>query len=208
MRYGRALLVGSGWAGTLGGLALCVLIFLSAYLAFDHDLRGVEPRKDKVVRLPVVREADRPRVPLGRSRSRQASGRAGGAGRARARVAPAGGGPARTRGRVAPAGGGGPRTRTSPPAIVPVPTRPGGSAPPASTRPRPASSRPPPASGGGGGAPQPTPPPTLGDTTSEVVGAVGAEVGRVSPPVGEAIKRTGETVGDAVDAIAPIPLPG
>ena len=40
MRYGRALLAGLGWAGTLGGLALCVLIFLSAFLAFDDDGRA------------------------------------------------------------------------------------------------------------------------------------------------------------------------
>ena len=40
MRYGRTLLAGLGWAGTLGGLALCVLIFLSAYLAFDDHGAG------------------------------------------------------------------------------------------------------------------------------------------------------------------------
>ena len=66
MRYGRKLLAGLGWAGTLGGLALCVLLFLSAYLAFDDDRPGVKPREDSVIRLPSVPEAEVPRVPLAR----------------------------------------------------------------------------------------------------------------------------------------------
>ena len=66
MCYGRTLLAGLGWAGTLGGLALCVLIFLSAYVAFDDRSAAVEPRRDEVIRLPSVPEADVSRVPLGR----------------------------------------------------------------------------------------------------------------------------------------------
>ena len=75
----------------------------------------------------------------------------------------------------------------TPPAVNPSP-------PPVPTRPRLASP-------GGGG--QPTRPPTLRDTTSAVVGAVGTQVGQVSPPAGESIQRTGETVGDAVDTLVP-----
>jgi hypothetical protein len=70
MRYGRALLAGLGWVGTLGGLALCVLIFLSAYLAFDDRGAGVASRRDEIIRLPSVPEAEVPRVPLGRPPAR------------------------------------------------------------------------------------------------------------------------------------------
>jgi hypothetical protein len=190
MRYGRALLAGLGWAGVLGGVALCVLIFLSAYLAFDDDPSGVDPRKSKIVRLPAVREADVPRVPLARPPGRLAGGGTRSVSGARA-VA-----------RRAPGGGGAPRSGTNPPATAPVRTPPAGSPPPVSTSPPPVQSRPRPASpaaGGAGGAPQPT----LGDATSGVVGAVGTEVGRVSPPAGEVIRRTGDTLGDAVDTLVP-----
>ena len=34
MRLGRGLLTGMGWAGTIGGIALCVLMFLFTYVAF------------------------------------------------------------------------------------------------------------------------------------------------------------------------------
>ena len=68
MRYGRTLVAGLGWAGTLGGLALCVLIFLSAYLAFDHHRAGGEARKGEIIRLHSVPEAEVPRVRLGRPR--------------------------------------------------------------------------------------------------------------------------------------------
>ncbi len=161
MRYGRALLAGMGWAGVLGGVALCVLIFLSAYLALDDAPRSVDPRKSKIVRLRPVPDAELPRVPLGRP----------------------------------PAGGGSPRSRANAPVTAPVQTpRAGATAPlPAQARQRPASTA------GGGGAPQPT----LGDRTSEVVGAVGTEVGRVSPPAGQVIQRTGDTLGDAVDTLLP-----
>jgi hypothetical protein len=65
MRSGRTLMAGLGWAATLGGLALCVLIFLAAYLAFDDHGAGMKLGKDEII-LPSVREADVPRVPLGR----------------------------------------------------------------------------------------------------------------------------------------------
>jgi hypothetical protein len=68
MRYGRTLVTGLGWAGTLGGLALCVLICLSAYLAFDHYRAGGKPREGEIVRLHSVPEAEVPRVRLGRPR--------------------------------------------------------------------------------------------------------------------------------------------
>ncbi len=35
MRIGRELLTGMGWAGTLGVVALCTLMFLFTYVAFD-----------------------------------------------------------------------------------------------------------------------------------------------------------------------------
>ena len=78
MRYGRTLLAGLGWAATIGGLALCVLIFLSVYLAFDDHGTGVAPRKDEIIRLPSVPEAEVPRVPLGRPPARIGGGRGGG----------------------------------------------------------------------------------------------------------------------------------
>ena len=78
MRHGRAL-AGLGWVGTLGGLALCVLIFLAAYVAFDDHGAGVKPRRDEIIRFPSVPDADVPRVPLGRPPSRAAGDDGGGA---------------------------------------------------------------------------------------------------------------------------------
>jgi hypothetical protein len=192
MRYGRALLAGLGWAGTLGCVALCVLIFLSAYLAFDGNRPGVRPREGKVVRLPAVPEAKVPRVSLARPPGRLA----GGGGRTRRPSGPASrrGTPpsartpprAGTRSPQAPAGTGSPQANVSPPA--------------GTLRPNPSG-----ASGGGGG---PAPPQqSLGDTTRGAVHVVGTEVGRVSPPVGEVVDQAGDTVGDAVDALIPTPPP-
>ena len=80
MRYGRTLVAGLGWAGTLGGLALCVLILLSASVAFDDHGAGVKPRQDRIIRLPSVPEAEAPRVPLGRPPARIGGGEDGGGG--------------------------------------------------------------------------------------------------------------------------------
>ena len=150
MRYGRTLLAGLGWAGT-SGLALCVLIFLSAFLAFDDDRHGVKPRKDGVVRLPSVPDAEVPRVSLARPPARIARDDGGGGGGS--------------------GGGGAPASTTTPGAPSPLP-------------------------------PQPSPP-TLGDTTRDVVGAVGTQVGQISPPAGQAIEDTGDTLGDAIDTLTP-----
>ena len=65
MRYGRALLAGLGWVGTLGGLALCVLILLSASVAFDDHGDRAGPRDGEVIRLPS--DSELPRVSLGRA---------------------------------------------------------------------------------------------------------------------------------------------
>ena len=192
MRYGRALLVGSGWAGTLGGLALCVLIFLSAYLAFDDDTDGVKPRKDGVLRLPSVPDAEVPRVPLARPPSRIARDDDGGGGGG-------GGAPAR-----APTSrpGGTTTPRTAAPVETTTPQAPAEASPPAAATPSPlsppAATNPPP----GSAIPLP-PPPTLGDTTRDVVGAVGTGVGQISPPAGQVIGDTGDTLGDAIDALTP-----
>ena len=51
MSIGRSLLSGTGWAGTIGVVALCVLVFLFALVAMSGD-----PRGDRVVTLPSVRE--------------------------------------------------------------------------------------------------------------------------------------------------------
>jgi hypothetical protein len=196
MRFGRTLLAGLGWAGTLGCVALCVLIFLSAYLAFDESRPGVEPRKDKVVRLPAVPDAKVPRVSLATPPRRLAAGRSGrrqggAAGRGGARRLPAapraptlGGAP------PAPGGGTSPRANMSP---RPAPAQPGPSA---------ASG-----GGGGGGGTPPAPQRTLGDTTRDVVHVVGDGVGQVSPPAGQVVNQAGDTVGDTVDSVVP-PLPG
>ena len=194
MRNGQTLLAGLGWAGTLGGLALCVLIFLSAYLAFDDHGAGVKPRRDEIIRLPSVPDAEVPRVPLGQPPARIAGdgddgGSGGGGG-----DAPAGGG----------GGGGTPALRPAPPSTTPVATPLAPTAespPPVAATPAPAATSPPPGSG------RPQPPPTLGDTTREVVGAVGTEVGRVSPPVGQVVEDAGDTLGDTVDALNPLAPP-
>ena len=187
MRYGRALLAGLGWAGTLGGLSLCVLIVLSAYVAFDGHGDGVKPRDEDVVRLRPVPDDEVPRVPLGRPARRAGGGDGGGGGAAR------GGAP----------GSPAPRAGATPPATSPV----GPPRAPAGGSPRPAAPAPaarPPAAPGD---PQPPGQPTLGDTTRGVAGAVGTEVGQVSPPVGRVIVDTGDTLGDAVDALTPPPAP-
>jgi hypothetical protein len=192
MRYGRALLGGLGWAGTIGGLALCVLIFLSAYIAFDDDRPNVKPRKDGVVRLPSVPDAEVPAVPLARPPGRAALDDGG--------VSGPGGG--------APRGGVTPGSRTTPRATAPVETTPqppaGGGPPQAGATPAPAAVTPPP---GPGGSP-PSSPPTLGDTTRGVVGAVGNGVGQVSPPAGQVVGGAGDTLGGVVDALTPPPPPG
>ena len=196
MRYGRALLTGLGWAGTLGGLALCVLLFLSAYLAFDDHGGSVKPRKDEIIRLPSVPDAEVPQVPLGRPPARIAGdgGDDGGGGGGGAADAPAGGG----------GGGDTPAPRAAPPTTTPVatPLAPTGeSPPPVAATPAPAATSPPPGSG------RPQPPPTLGDTTRDVVGAVGTQVGRVSPPAGQVVEEAGDTLGDTVDALNPLAPP-
>jgi hypothetical protein len=187
MRYGRALLAGLGWAGTLGCLALCVLILLSAYVAFDSGRPGVKPRKDGVLRLPSVPDAEVPRVPLARPPGRLARGGAGGAATSTAT----------------------PRASTTPRATAPVETAPpapaGGNPQPPAATPSPGGAAPAPASGRP--LPPPSSPPTLGDTIRGVVGAVGTQVGQVSPPAGQVIGDAGDTLGDAVDAVTP-PPPG
>jgi hypothetical protein len=70
MHFGRTLLAGLGWAGPLGAMALCVLVFQCAYLAFDEDRPGVQLRTEGAVRLPSVPDADIPRVRLARPPSR------------------------------------------------------------------------------------------------------------------------------------------
>ena len=65
MRIGRELLTGMGWAGMLGVVALCTLMFLFTYVAFDGD-RHERPRDDGAVELPSVPEAEGRAVPLGR----------------------------------------------------------------------------------------------------------------------------------------------
>jgi hypothetical protein len=47
----RSLLSGTGWAGTIGALALCVLVFLALYVA-----AAGRPDSGRVVELPSVRE--------------------------------------------------------------------------------------------------------------------------------------------------------
>jgi hypothetical protein len=187
MRYGRALLAGAGWAGVLGGLALCTLIFLSAYLAFHGEPQRVKPRDGGVVKLPSVPDAKIPRVPLAPAVSRpRARGAGGGAsGRSGGATAPAGRAPQ-------PAG----TPRTTAPVRTPVATTP---PPRLNPTPAPPAAAATPAASGGGTAPAPT----LGDTTRQVVGAVGTEVGSVSPPVGQVVDRTGDTLGNAVDTLLP-----
>jgi hypothetical protein len=51
MSIGRGLLTGTGWAGTLGAVALAVLVLLFALVAFSGARRD-----DGVVKLPSVRE--------------------------------------------------------------------------------------------------------------------------------------------------------
>jgi hypothetical protein len=71
MRLGRGLLTGMGWAGTIGGIALCVLMFLFTYVVFEG------PRKDdRVATLPSVHEGPAPAVQLARPEGRVATGRA------------------------------------------------------------------------------------------------------------------------------------
>jgi hypothetical protein len=51
MSFGRGLLTGTGWAGTIGALALAVLVLLFALVAFSGARRD-----DGVVKLPSVHE--------------------------------------------------------------------------------------------------------------------------------------------------------
>ena len=195
MRYGRALLAGMGWAATLGGIALCVLVFLSAYVAFQGDRKGVGSRDDGVVELPSVPEAEVPAVPLARPPDPVAGAGTGGA--ASRRESPR-------------------RRPATPRGTAPTPTAPGPGAgdgdPPGSGGPPPAPARPVPSGpgGGAGGAsavppPPSAGPPSLGDTAREVTTVVGTQVGRVAPQAGEVIVETGDTAGDAIDAIVPVP---
>jgi hypothetical protein len=75
MSFGRGLLTGTGWAGTLGAVALAVLVLLFAVVAFS----GVR-RDDGVVKLPSVREGRVviPRPPPGRDASPAAPAHRGG----------------------------------------------------------------------------------------------------------------------------------
>ena len=175
--YGRALaglLIGTGWAGTLGGLALCVLIFLSAYVAFDDDGAGVEAAQGR--RSCACPRCRTPRSRGCRSRGRRAGSRAVAAAAvaaAAAQAAPAAAGrrgarpacprrpPRHARRSDDPAG-----ARRRQPARRPRRRRPSPAARDARRRP------------GEPAAAAAPPPPTLGDTTREVVGAVGTEVGR------------------------------
>jgi len=203
MRFGRALLAGMGWAAMLGGLALCVLVFLSAYVAFQGDRHGVGSRDDGAVELPSVPDTEVPAVRLGRPPA----------------LAPAAPEGAAAPGRATPR----PRPAT-PRRDAPTPTAPapgtGDGDPPGSGGPPPAPARPAPSgpgepAGGTSAVPPPPPPPpaerpTLGDTASDVTTVVGTEVGRVAPEVGEVIVDTGDTAGDAIDAIVPpglVPAP-
>ena len=88
MRYGRTLVAGLGWAGPLGGLALCVLIFLSGSLAFDHHGAGGKPREGEIILLHAVPEAEVQRVRLGRPRQAGASPSAAGTSRPPGSVRP------------------------------------------------------------------------------------------------------------------------
>jgi hypothetical protein len=60
MELGRGLLAGTGWAGTIGAIALCVLVFLFALVAFSGQ------RRDDVTKLPSVREGRVALPPPGR----------------------------------------------------------------------------------------------------------------------------------------------
>jgi hypothetical protein len=60
MGLGRGLLAGMGWAGTIGGIALCVLVLLFALVAFSGQ------RRDDVPKLPSVREGRVALPPPGR----------------------------------------------------------------------------------------------------------------------------------------------
>jgi hypothetical protein len=51
MSFGRGLLTGTGWAGTIGAVALAVLMFLFVLVAFSGARRD-----DGVVKLPSVHE--------------------------------------------------------------------------------------------------------------------------------------------------------
>jgi hypothetical protein len=194
MRIGRTLLAGLGWAGVLGGVALCVLIFLSVYLALDDDPSGVSDHPDHVVKLSQVPLARVPAVPLARPRRalaetrRRAAGAAAARERAAARRRAAAGGRRITIGVVAPGPGGGIGT---PPA--------GGDSSPA-----PAPLTPSGAGGGGGGEPPQSSP---GDTPRSVTRVMGTEVGEVSPPVGKLIVEGGDTAAGALDSSGPPSLP-
>jgi len=63
MRLARELLTGMGWAGTLGVVALCTLMFLFTYVAFD----GAQNDGD-VAKLPSVHEGQ---AALGRATPRE-----------------------------------------------------------------------------------------------------------------------------------------
>ena len=83
MSIGRSLLSGTGWAGTIGMVALCVLVFLFALVAMSRA-----PRGDRVVKLPSVREGQVALHPPGRGAPSPALVRT--TPRVRARVATAG----------------------------------------------------------------------------------------------------------------------
>jgi hypothetical protein len=61
MRLGRGLVTGMGWAGTIGGIALCVLVFLALYVATAGPRHA-----GSVIELPSVREGRVALPPPGR----------------------------------------------------------------------------------------------------------------------------------------------
>jgi hypothetical protein len=200
MSYGRALLTGAGWAGTLGGVALCLLLFLSAFLAFESRDDDVEPRPDGVVRLPDIPDERLPTVPLAELPTSSAGDDGGGGG--------AGGGSGA--GDVRSGGGGG--GRRAPEAQTPQ-SGAGRPAPGDGGTPQPEGGEgAPPASGGGGGGSQPPPPGggggnTLGETTRRVTRDAGEAAGHIAPTGGQLVSDTGESAADAVERLPPVPLP-
>ena len=95
MRLGRGLLTGTGWAGTIGGIALCVLMFLFTYVAVSGA-----PKTDRVSNLPSVREG---RAALGRSSPRPGTATPVGT----APLPPGRGAPSPTPARLTPSGSSG-----------------------------------------------------------------------------------------------------
>jgi hypothetical protein len=201
MSYRRALLTGTGWAGTLGAVAVCVLVFLSAFLAFESRDGDIGPRPDDAVWLPEIPDERLPTVPLAEPPG--SSGGVGGAGGGGAGGRGSGGGAAPGgRGEVK---GSGPEARSPQPGAG----RPG---PGGGGTPQPGGGGgTPPASGGGGGGSQPPPSGggrnTLGETTRRVARDAGAAAGHISPAGGQLVSATGESAADAIERLPAVPLP-